>query len=219
MKSSNLRRSGLTIAALVVAVGLLLFGSVGFYKHFHAARGAKSNPPDAEHVVVSNDGEPSEAPIDPNAKYEVERNRPRRIILPSIKTTAFVQAVGKTKTNEVAVPSNVNYTGWYVNGPKPGESGVSLIDGHVSGRNTGGVFKNLSKVKAGDEFSVELGDRTLKKFAVVSVTTYSIKDVNAHLFTPVKGVKKQLNLITCGGTYDKSAKTFDKRILVVSKAI
>ena len=83
----------------------------------------------------------------------------------------------------MVAPGNVNLTGWYVGGAKPGDSGLSIIDGHVHGLYAKGVFYNLSQLKVGDSFTVTYGDHSVRHFKVTHVTTVSVADAAKALFS------------------------------------
>ena len=109
--------------------------------------------------------------------------------------------------------------GWYTDSAKPGEQGVSILDGHVHGRFEPGIFENIHKLKAGDAITVEYGDGTRHNFSVVKVSTYAANEAAAHMFDKLPSTDKELVLITCGGTYNKVDSSYDQRVLVYAKNI
>lgn len=117
------------------------------------------------------------------------------------------------------MPSNVHMTGWFVGEAKPGEPGLSIIDGHVQGRYQPSIFKNLHKLRPGDRFTIEFGNYSTKEFEVVSVNSYPTGEAAKHLFYRDESIPSQLNLITCSGVYNRTNQQYDQRLIVVSKAI
>ena len=85
--------------------------------------------------------------------------------------------------------------GWYVDSVRPGESGVSLIDGHVSGRYSEALFTGLEKIKAGDLIRVQFGDKSWKEFKVVDKQLIVAKEAGVVMLKQVEDINKQLTLI------------------------
>jgi LPXTG-site transpeptidase (sortase) family protein len=195
---------------------LIGFGGYALWQKYRTTHSDKALPEAGQTVTHSTD-RPDETPPDPDADYSVPANQPRKISLPGIGAEGFIQKVGLDQNKAVAVPSNIHLAGWYSPGARPGDSGVALIAGHVQGVYAPGIFKNLSKLKAGDKYDIEFGDYTTRKFEVVSVTEYDVKDAAVHMLEKRSGIDKQLNLITCSGRYDAKANQYSKRVLVVSK--
>jgi LPXTG-site transpeptidase (sortase) family protein len=204
-------------ALIVIGVLLLVFGSWGLWQRYHATHSTQPLP--SPHSVSHSSDTTDETPIATNSKYEVPATQPRSISLPTIGAEGFIQKVGIDKQNRVAVPGNINMAGWFTGSSKPGEAGVSLVDGHVQGKYAPGIFKNLGKLKKGDVFSVEFGDRSAKRFRVLSVTSYPVDQVQPQMLKQQDGITVQLNLITCDGPFDRASQEYSKRILVVSQGI
>lgn len=144
---------------------------------------------------------------------------PKKIIIGKIGVDNFVQQVGTNEKNEVAAPTNIYLAGWYNKSAKPGQKGLSVIDGHLDGYTKPGVFNKLGDLATGDEFEVEIGSGVKKKFRVLKVDTVDTNNAVGVLFSQNLRVKSQLNLITCSGTFDKSNNKYDKRTIVSSELI
>ena len=200
---------------LVIAVCMVSFSVNGIAKR-HSSTTKSPSMLDASVVTQSIDV-PEESPIYKNTPYNVPADMPKLIDLPTIQTSGYIQSVGLTKDNTIASPSNIHLAGWYIKSAKPGQAGLSIIDGHVQGIYTDGLFKALNKLLKNDSFYVEYGDGTRHYFQVISVAEYSIEEAGQRMQEKLAGVTKQLNLITCSGQYDKTLKQFQKRLLVVAK--
>lgn len=170
---------------------------------------AKNRPPAASPYLES----VSEEPIAANYKWPGKPDEPKYISLPTIDTEGFVENVGLTKNQEIQVPSNIHIVGWFNQSAKPGQPGVSVIDGHVDGTTKPGIFRRLSELKQGDQFTVRLGDESIKTYRVISVETVETAAALSVLFSQSPHVTSQLNLITCTGTFNKQSKTYDKRVV------
>lgn len=74
-------------------------------------------------------------------------------------------------------------------------------------------------MKKGDTFTIEFGDGSTKQFKVTGVTTVDTKDAPNVLFSQNLKATSQLNLITCGGNFDRSSRLYDKRVIVSSELV
>jgi LPXTG-site transpeptidase (sortase) family protein len=210
------------IPAIALGLAVMCFATGGKllverYHHTHAV----APPPQTSTTITEDIAAPSESKVsqsDADA-YTVPADQPRSIALPSIGASGLVQRIGLTKDHAVAVPSNVAFAGWYTLGVKPGESGLSIIDGHVSGKYSDGIFKKLKQLKAKDQLSVEFGDKSKRTFEVVSVATFPEDKAAAYLFEKQSNIDKQLNLITCGGAFNRATQHYEDRVIVVTKLV
>ncbi|HYH75145.1 MAG TPA: class F sortase [Candidatus Saccharimonadales bacterium] len=207
----------LLVAASCVAVALIGFGVVQL--GVRVARTTGTAPPPNPKEVITQD---IDQPVEKKAAYDdykVAADQPRLIKLPTLDAVGPIQKVGITKDNAIAVPTNVNFAGWYTGSVKPGYPGLSVIDAHVSGKYTSGLFKQLPKLKTGDAVQITYGDGTVRSFEVVEGKVLPQSEAGAYLLTKRATIDRQLNLITCDGVYDRTTKQYDKRYVIVAKAV
>jgi LPXTG-site transpeptidase (sortase) family protein len=219
---SIVKRNKIKFNKLIFAIGavLLFIGIVGLTIYAIDKYNAKKpNQNTSKTTVNTSTGDPSEAPVSANDFANVPADQPREIIIPTIKVTGYIQKVGVDKSNQIAVPDNIYLAGWYTNSVKPGEPGLSIIDGHVQGRYNDAIFKSLVNLKPGDAFSVIYGDNSEKNFTVKEVKTLTVNDTAPYLMQKDPNIVKQLNLITCGGNYDNKSNQYDMRVVVKSESI
>lgn len=139
---------------------------------------------------------------------------PSRLSIPALGIDANVQHVGLTKSGDMGVPSNFTDTAWYQYGPVPGQWGSAVIDGHVdNGLSLPGVFHRLGELKAGDDIYVETAGGDRLRFVVREVASYPYDQVPVEIVFGKKDAAR-LNLITCAGSWLKSSKTYDQRLVV-----
>lgn len=212
--TSSKNKNKLKLIGFLLGIFLVVYGGWGFWQRYKATH--NPHPIIPSKVVTQSTDQPDETPLtDACAAYRVSANRPRVISIPSIGVSGCVQEVGIDQYNAVAVPTNIHLAGWYANSVLPGEKGVSVLDGHVSGRySADAIFAELAKVKVGDAVKIELGDTSWRTFSVVEVSSYPINQVMEELFKPVESEGSQLTLITCGGVYDRTAQSYEQRVLV-----
>ena len=169
-------------------------------------------------VVTYSTDNPEE---DQNAPFDWtgEVSDPKYITLPSIEAEGFIQKVGVDQNSEVAVPTNIHVAGWFVQSAKPGDKGLSIIDGHVNGRSQDGIFKQLSLLGPDDTFTIERGDGSVLEYRVRQVSNVSVDEAPTVLFSQLVGVSEQLNLITCGGEFDAASRQYDQRVIVNAERV
>jgi LPXTG-site transpeptidase (sortase) family protein len=149
-----------------------------------------------------------------NYQWRGASDEPKRIIIDKIGVDAMVQKAGVDQHKKVAVPNNVHLAGWFSDSVKPGQNGLSVIAGHVTGRTSDGVFKQLELLHAGDTFSVELGSGDIKRYVVTNKLKLPEPETASQLFSQDPKIKSQLNLITCGGEFDQASEQYADRIII-----
>lgn len=143
------------------------------------------------------------------------RSRPIRLLIPKISVNApFTDlAIGRTGQLEPPPAHNTNLVGWYAKGASPGETGTSIIAGHVDTATSAAVFANLSELQKGDRFQVERADGRKASFVVDSAETFdkdTFPSARVYRDTP----RAQVRLITCAGDYDRQVKDYTANLVV-----
>jgi sortase (surface protein transpeptidase) len=157
---------------------------------------------------------------EPESSADVEvRTIPITLQIPKINVKADVESVAMDKEGKMDIPKKDENVAWYNLGGRVGKMGNAVFAGHLDTK-TGSpaVFWDISKLTVGDEISV-LDDQGKKYiYKVVNKKTYP--DARFPL-QEVFGdtTKKRLNLITCQGTYDKSAHNYSDRLVVYSELV
>jgi len=136
------------------------------------------------------------------------------VIIPSLGVNASVEQVGVTAEGTMDTPTDPWDTGWYAPGVKPGQTGNAAIAGHVDYHGIGPVvFWDLNKLTVGAEVLLVTDTGQTLRFTVRGSEYYT--EANAPLldiFGPANTVN--LNLITCGGTFDPNTRHYDQRLVV-----
>ena len=198
------------LLASIVVVGIV------FLKITQDTKPADTNNVSNEIVRIS-EATPSEANVPDN--YSVAEGDPLKISIESVGIEGFIQKVGVDQNLAVAAPNNVNLAGWFVDSMLPGQKGLSIIDGHVSGRTKDGVFKQLAGVKTGDIVIVTMGGGKEHKYKVFATNTVPHEQAAQVLFDQDPKVTSQLNLITCTGQFDRQSETYADRVIVYAELI
>lgn len=143
---------------------------------------------------------------------------PVQLLIPAIHVDAPVEQVGLTKDGNMDVPQKWEDTGWYSGGPRPGSAGNAVIAGHLDSETAEAVFWHLKKLKPGDMVQVKDDKNQTWNFRVTETKVY--KDNAAPLdriFGPT--TNKNLNLVTCGGTWSKNLQQYDERLAVYTELV
>ncbi len=157
---------------------------------------------------------PAIAPV-----VKAEKGTPARIKISSIALNARVENVALTKDGAMDVPKDPNDAGWYELGPRPGEIGSAVIDGHVDWlHGDPAVFINLHKVKIGDKIVVQNDNGTSVTFIVRETRLYDADADATDIFLSDDG-KAHLNIITCHGEWDKDDQQYLKRLVVFTDKV
>lgn len=139
---------------------------------------------------------------------------PARLKIPTINVDAAIESVGITSEGDMGTPKDPAGVAWYEHGPRPGEIGSSVIDGHYGWVNKGpAVFDNLYKLRKGDKLYVLDAAGATYTFVVNESKSYDPNADTASIFLSNDG-KAHLNLITCEGTWNKSQKSYSSRLIV-----
>jgi LPXTG-site transpeptidase (sortase) family protein len=203
------------IVAISLLVIILVGGGVFWFWHEHTEETKKKT-----HVITYSPDKPDETkPNRATYKWYGQPDDPKYISLPTIKAEGFLLKVGVDQHNQVATPDNINMAGWFVKTVRPGQKGLSIIDGHVTGWVNNGIFKDLVKLKSGDTYSVEFGNGTHQEFKVKAVKNIPVTQAASVLFSQDPKVTNQLNLITCGGAFNYKTSQYENRIIVISEVV
>jgi len=151
-----------------------------------------------------------------NTVVAVPSNVPTNIRIPSISVDTYVESVGLTSSGAVGIPKNSMNVAWYNGSPLPGQTGISIMDGHYTWKiGYKAVFEHLSNLKAGDKIYVKNGFGSTTVFVVTKLVLYGENDNDPKIFIS-SDEKPHLNLITCGGVWNKIKKSYSDRLVVFS---
>lgn len=167
-------------------------------------------------VLVSCGGHPAPAGRDAGGSTErpsagssaksvraLGRSVPVRLRIPAIGVDASLMQLGLASDGSVQVPPITAHdrAGWYRHSPTPGQTGPSVILGHVTVGSYGdGVFRRLGELRRGDRIAARLENGTTAGFAVTDVRTVAKADFPAEaVYGNVN--RPELRLITCGGPH------------------
>jgi len=142
---------------------------------------------------------------------------PARVRIPAIGVDTALTTIGVDGAGALVPPADHDRAGWFAAGPAPGEVGPAVLAGHVDDRTGPAVFFRLEELEAGDEVVVTRSDGRPVVFTVTRVAAYPKTDfATAEVYGPTTGA--ELRLITCGGTFDRTRRSYTDNVVVYAQA-
>ncbi|NMO55973.1 class F sortase [Actinoplanes sp. TBRC 11911] len=168
-------------------------------------------------AVVASASRPAAVPP-PEVSFQSARDydavaKPVRLRIPALKVSTSLEPLGLATDGTIAVPTRTDVAGWYADGPRPGQAGPAVVLGHVDSREGPGVFIDLVTLKPGALIKVDRADRTSVTFRVTGVrrvpkTKFPTDLVYAPTLDPA------LRLVTCGGGFDTTRRSYRDNVIV-----
>lgn len=144
---------------------------------------------------------------------------PVRLTIPSISVDAAIEYVGVAPDGTMGVPKSPERVGWFQFGPRPGEAGSAVMDGHFGWKDrTPAVFDVLGSLQKGDRLYVEDDTGATTVFIVQGSRLYDPNGEANEVFNSSDG-KAHLNLVTCEGVWDPFSKSYAKRLVVFADKV
>ncbi|MGW4290167.1 class F sortase [Streptomyces sp. NPDC004673] len=142
---------------------------------------------------------------------------PQRVDIPQLAVQAPVVARGLDSRGGIDPPpfDQPGVVGWYGAGTTPGAAGTALLVGHVDTETRPAVFYRLSTLEPGETVRVVRADGKVARFTIddVEVLPADHFDAERAYGTRHPG-RAELRLITCGGTYDRTSRTYTANVVV-----
>lgn len=138
---------------------------------------------------------------------------PVSLRIPKLDIDTRLSGLRKNREGSLQVPEDPKRAGWYSQGPAPGDDGPAVIAGHVDSFRGPGVFARVGSLVPGDALDVRRADGSFAAFVVERVETFAKRDFPTEAVYRGDGTAS-LRLITCGGTFDSSAKSYLSNVIV-----
>lgn len=146
------------------------------------------------------------------------RSRPVRLRVSSLGIDSGLVGLGLEPDGSLEVPSGAFPAGWYTGAPTPGELGPAVLAGHVDYGGRAGVFARLSRAEPGAEVEVTRQDGVVAVFRVIRVSRVSKSQFpTAEVYGDLDHAG--LRLITCGGAFSRSARSYRDNIVVYAELV
>jgi len=210
-RSTSSATAGRAVALFVAVAALLAAGgfSLGADRPAVVAQTAPSTKPAAAVPAPATAPTWTVTPVTPTPAV----SPPVRVRIPAIGVDSRIVHIGVDTAGELIPPRSAAVTGWFTSGPRPGAIGPALLAGHVDSQAGPGVFFRLAQLRRGDVITVVRADRSSVSFVVESSTRVAKVAFPTELVYSPKPVAT-LRLVTCGGTFDNSARSYRDNIIV-----
>lgn len=143
---------------------------------------------------------------------------PMSVSIPSLSLDqAALEYLSVDELGAMQTPMNPMNAGWLTLGPKPGENGTAVLNGHLDDvYGNAAVFAKLRYIQPGQEVVLHMQDGSQRVFVVESLGeldayTGDIQDAIRQTQYP------SLNLITCYGYWDARNGIYSKRLIVFTR--
>lgn len=220
--------SARVVRIIIIVVVLGAAGAYIAYDIFNAQRKAdtiSAGKPDTA-LAPGTWEDASQAPeentpqADTLSQYQVAADQPRALYIQKLGIAARIKPMDKTADGAIQTPRNIYDAGWYTRSAKPGEPGVTFIDGHASGATRQGLMAYVDTLKNGDVIEIEKGNAEKLTYRVVHVETVPLDSVDMQKALSVYGdAERGLNMMTCTGTWIPEKLTYDKRAIVYAQQV
>lgn len=141
---------------------------------------------------------------------------PTRLKVAAIDIDTRLETLRLAPDGTLIPPRDFGRAGWYAAGTRPGDIGPAVIAGHVDSKRGPAVFYDLRKLTKGDTIEVMRGGKTVR-FIVTSTAWYpKTRFPTTQVYGPTPD--RQLRLITCGGVFDRSLRSYRDNLVVYAVA-
>ncbi len=176
---------------------------------------------DPTELVLGGSGAAGATLLGPGIVPSVYNTTPYTLQIPTARLDADVVWLTLAPDTALGAPDNPDVIGWWVDGPRPGETGNVLMDCHVdytdiAGNVGTGVCWSLRDVRAGDPILVQ-------HFAAQETYVYTVRESTlvgaadpAALRYIQPAAAPVLTLVTCEGSFDRAAFEYSDRRIVVA---
>jgi sortase family protein len=216
-KKGFLRRAALpaasaAVAALVVGTTYLLLADGAVRIPSDLGRWGAS-PMATMPPAIEGAGNAGRPPGDPfGSAATAAQGAPTRVRVAAIDLDSPLETLHLGAKGALVPPKRFDRAGWYADGTAPGDIGPAVLAGHVDSKAGPAVFYRLRELATGDKIEVLRGGAVLR-FTVTRIAWYpKNKFPTDEVYGPTPD--RQLRLITCGGVFDHSLRSYKDNLVV-----
>ncbi|HEX6445689.1 MAG TPA: class F sortase, partial [Streptosporangiales bacterium] len=134
--------------------------------------------------------------------------------VPSLRLDVRPSPTGRLDDGRLDVPDSARSVVWWAYGAAPGEAqGTVVLAGHVSWAGRWGRFGSLTRLRPGARVYVDRADGRRVGYRVASVTEVAKARLD-RLGVFRTGGRPALVLLTCGGHWDATRRSYDDNVVV-----
>jgi sortase (surface protein transpeptidase) len=154
--------------------------------------------------------------ISQDTTLKIAPSKPTSLNIPSIALSANIIETNLNADGSLEVTSDYNSAGWYKQSPTPGEVGPAVISGHVDNYQGPAVFWSISKLRQGQLINIYREDKSQIVFVIDQIEQHAQSSLPVDkIYGPTN--YPGLRLITCGGIYDRTARSYTHNTVVYAR--
>jgi sortase (surface protein transpeptidase) len=218
--------SGGVVLAVIAAVALVALGGAAAWRapasevRVQIRHDDGANAPTGGRRVPARHDDGANAPATERRVTPVPARpvTPVEVRIPAIGVAAPVMALGLNDDRTLEVPEAFDHAGWWTGGARPGQAGPAVVVGHVDSHAGPAVFHRLRDLRPGDRVALRGRDGRVVRFVVDRLEQHPKNGFPTHA---VYGDTPQptLRLITCGGAFDRSARSYTDNVIVYASLV
>lgn len=140
---------------------------------------------------------------------------PVRLRIAGLDVEAPIILAGVEDNGEMELPGATE-AAWYRHGPLPGDDeGSTVIAAHVDWSGRQGPFFGLRDLPTGSFVVVELSDGTEARYRTIETDQYDKDDLPVDDLFRQDG-RHSLALVTCGGSFDSSRRSYSDNVVTIA---
>ena len=158
------------------------------------------------------------APVTPATPAPTSSSDPAFVDIAAIGATSTVERLGTLLDGRLETPNDFMKVGWWAGGVVPGAVGPAVLAGHLDSVQGPAIFARLHLLKPDDRIAIARRDGVVLHFAVTRIDRYP-KDLfpAAQVYGPTSA--RELRLITCGGQFDRQARSYTDNTVVYATLV
>lgn len=176
------------------------------------ASGAEGGGQGPDTASLERWGGPTEVPED------VADHEPAALHIPRLEVESDLLRLGLNPDGTLEVPGDFSRAGWYTKAPAPGQVGPAIIAGHVDSRSGPAVFFRIHELEPGDRVEIARGDGEVLVFEIDRVEQHPKEEFpTERVYGDTE--EPELRLVTCGGSFDRSARSYRDNIIAFATLV
>lgn len=141
---------------------------------------------------------------------------PTQVLVPALGIDSRLGRLRLTRDGRLSVPSNPQDVGWYR------ARGPLVVIGHVDSETGPAIFYRLRDLRPGSRIDLQMSDGRTNTYEVEEIVAVKKTQFpTARVYGSGESVRSEpdLRLVTCGGSFDRSAGHYRSNIIVFARYV
>jgi hypothetical protein len=143
---------------------------------------------------------------------------PVRIRVHALGIDAPVSSSAVDADGALELPADTTSVAWFAGGPAPGANGSAVLAAHVDHDGQRGVFFSLRDLTPGDAMVITTADGKDQRFVVDAAPQDIRKTALPTAVVFRRTGPAVVTLVTCGGRFDRTARSYEDNTIVTARA-